>query len=385
MSDKRQKKERILMEQKIIRSSGKYEELDAYLKENNIKTLFLTCDSSMQFLKIKDYFADIEDRLGIKLVKFDNIQPNPLYEGVAEGVELFNANKCDMIIAVGGGSVMDTAKAIKLYANMDPAVNYLEQEIVPNDIKLMAIPTTAGTGSEATRYAAIYYKGVKQSVTDYSCIPETVIVDPSVLKTLPEYQKKATMLDALCHCIESYWSVNSNEESYEYSREGIKLIIDNFDGYVTNDDEANANMLHAANLGGKAINITQTTAGHAMCYKLTSLYGISHGHAAALCVAKLWPHMTKNTDKCIDSRGEEYLKGIFDKIADAMGCATVDEAITLFQGILKKLELKPPVPKEEDYDILKTSVNPTRLKNFPVQLDENTIDDLYHQILAPWE
>ena len=373
------------MKQKIIRADGSYKELDKYLQENGIKTLFLACDGSMQFLKIKDYFADIENRLGIKLVKFDNIQPNPLYEGVAEGVELFNSNKCDMIIAVGGGSVMDTAKAIKLYANMDPAINYLEQEIVPNDIKLMAIPTTAGTGSEATRYAAIYYKGVKQSVTDYSCIPKTVIVDPSVLRTLPEYQKKATMLDALCHCIESYWSVNSNDESYNYSREGIKLIIDNFDGYVANDDEANANMLHAANLGGKAINITQTTAGHAMCYKLTSLYGISHGHAAALCVSKLWPYMIDHTDKCIDSRGEAYLKDIFSKIAEAMGCSTPEGAIALFQGILKKLELKPPVPKYEDFDILKTSVNPTRLKNFPVQLDENTIDDLYHQILAPWE
>lgn len=373
------------MEQKILKASSNYAEIDDYIKKNNIGNLFLVCDGALEFLKIKKYFDELESRLNIKVTKFDNIQPNPLYEGVEEGVDLFRKNKCDAIIAVGGGSVMDTAKAIKLYANMDPNENYLKQEIVPNDILLMAIPTTAGTGSEATRYAAIYYKGAKQSVTDYSAIPTTVIVDPSVLKTLPEYQKKATMMDALCHCIESYWSVNSNEESYKYSREGIKTVIDNFDGYVANEDEANANMLHAANLGGKAINITQTTAGHAMCYKLTSLYNISHGHSAALCVAKLWPYMIKNTDKCIDVRGEEYLKGIFVKIADAMGCKTVEEGIEKFQNMLYKLELNPPVPKEEDYQVLKTSVNPVRLKNFPVRLDEESIDALYHQILMPWK
>ena len=141
-------------------------------------------------------------------------------------------------------------------------------------------------------------------------------------------------------------------------------------------------MLHAANLGGKAINITQTTAGHAMCYKLTSLYGISHGHAAALCVSRLWPYMTAHTEKCIDPRGEEYLKGIFDNIAEAMGCGSVPEAIECLQGILAKLELKGPQVKDEsEFDILKTSVNPVRLKNHPVQLDEETIDMLYHEIL----
>lgn len=373
------------MEQNIIRASADYSEIDQYIKDNDVKSLFIACDGALEFLNIKDYFNSIGDRFGINVVKFDNIQPNPLYEGVEEGVELLRKNDCDTIIAVGGGSVMDTAKAIKLYAYMDPEQNYLEQEIVPNDIRLLAIPTTAGTGSEATRYAAIYYKGVKQSVTDYSAIPTTVLVDPSVLKTLPEYQKKATMLDALCHCIESYWSVNSTEESYKYSKEGIKLVLDNFDGYVANEEDANANMLHAANLGGKAINITQTTAGHAMCYKLTSLYGISHGHSAALCVSKLWPYMTKHMDKCIDSRGQEYLRGIFDNIAAAMSCDSVDEAIAKFESILHQLKLNPPVPKEEDYEILKTSVNPTRLRNFPVELDEESIDCLYHEILKPWE
>ena len=127
------------------------------------------------------------------------------------------------------------------------------------------------------------------------------------------------------------------------------------DAYLENDDAACVNMLHAANLGGKAINITQTTAGHAMCYKLTSLYGISHGHAAALCVSRLWPYMTAHTEKCIDPRGEEYLKGIFDNIAEAMGCGSVPEAIECLQGILAKLELKGPQVKDERLATVKTS------------------------------
>lgn len=371
------------MEQKIIRASESYRELDDYIKENNAKTIMLVCDVALPFLNINNYFENLEKRLGVKVVKFDDFKPNPLYESVEEGVDVFRKNNCDLIMAVGGGSAIDVAKCIKLYSNMDPSENYLKQEIVPNDVKLLAVPTTAGTGSEATRYAAIYYQGAKQSVTDYSAIPTTVVVDASCLKTLPEYQKKATMMDALCHSIESYWSVNSTEESHGYSREAIKLILENMDSYMQNDDDACANMLHAANLGGKAINITQTTAGHAMCYKLTSLYGISHGHAAVLCVSRLWPYMVAHTEKCIDPRGEEYLKGIFDKIAEAMGCGSVPEAIDKLHAVVEKLELKAPeVNDASEYEILKTSVNPVRLKNHPVQLDEETIDKLYHEILG---
>lgn len=370
------------MAQNIIYAKGDYSALDQYIQDNGFKKILLVTDGALEFLKIKDYFAGLKDRLGVEVIKFDNIKPNPLYESVVEGVEIFNKEKCDVIFAVGGGSPMDVAKCIKLYSNMDPAENYLKQEIVENDVPILAVPTTAGTGSEATRYAAIYYQGAKQSVTSYSSIPGTVVLDPSVLKTLPEYQKKSTMMDALCHCIESYWSVNSNEESFEYSKEGIKLILDNMDAYLENDPEASANMLKAANLSGKAINITQTTAGHAMCYKITSLFGTSHGHAAALCVSKLFPYIIEHSEKCIDARGEEHVKGIYVKIAEAMGCATPKEAAAKLQGILDKLGLEGPThTDEEQFNILKTSVNPVRLKNFPIQLDEETIDMLYHQII----
>lgn len=370
-----------MSEQKILYASEGYAELDEYLRDNNLKKILLVCDSSLPFLKINSYFEALDARDDVELVKFDKFNPNPLYESVVDGVNLFHSERCDSIIAVGGGSAMDVAKCIKLYSNMDPSQNYLKQPIVPNDIKLLAVPTTAGTGSEATRYAVIYYNGEKQSVTDYSCIPSTVLFDASVLKTLPEYQKKSTMLDAFCHAIESFWSVNSTDESKEYSRKAITKIMSNMNAYISNEESGNASMLEAANTAGKAINITQTTAGHAMCYKLTSMYGIAHGHAAALCVSQLFPYMVENTDKCCDPRGRAYVEDIFGQIAQSMGCDTAKDACRKFDLILEGLQLELPKAKAEDCEVLSHSVNPVRLGNNPIKLDEEVICSLYQKIL----
>jgi len=371
-----------MKEQVVLSLKDQYLELDRYFADNAIKNLFLVCDESIRFLKIDSYFDSLSGRLGIEVVRFYDFQPNPLYESIVNGVERFHECGCDAIAAVGGGSAMDVAKCIKLYSNMDPQVQYLSQTIVSNNIPFLAMPTTAGTGSEATRYAVIYYEGEKQSISDYSCIPDVVLMDSSVLITLPIYQKKSTMLDALCHAMESFWSVNSTDESKRYSREAIRMILEYKDAYLDNLDSGNAKMLDAAHIAGQAINITQTTAGHAMCYKLTSLYGIAHGHAAALCVTKLFPYMILNIDKCIDPRGETYLKGVFDELAGAMGCVNVQEACEKFENLIKDMEMSVPSVNDDDYATLKTSVNPVRLKNNPIQLNEDIIDMLYHQILA---
>ena len=368
-----------MVEQKIIRMKDHYKEIDRWIGENGIRKVFLVCGRSLQKFSINEYFKELPART--ELVSFSHYQPNPLYESVVEGVELFRENACDGIIAVGGGSAMDVAKCIKLYSNMDPSVNYLKQPIVPNDIPFLAVPTTAGTGSEATRYAVIYYQGVKQSVTHESCIPGTVLMDASVLRTLPLYQKKSTMLDALCHGIESYWSVNSTEESREYSRQAIRMIFADKDGYLANDEQANENMLMAAHMAGRAINVTQTTAGHAMCYKITSLFHVTHGHAAALCDRVLYPWMIENLDKTIDPRGEDFVRSVLEDIAHAMGEETAGKGAARLSAIFDEMELEVPAATPQQYAELKVSVNPTRLKNHPVQLTEDVIDMLYHRIL----
>ena len=372
----------IFANQRILEASESYAEIDGYIQENKLHNIMLVHDDSLQFLKIREYFNSLETRLGIKLVRFSKFRPNPEYESAVEGVKLFRENNCDGIIAVGGGSAMDTAKCIKLYSNMDDSKNYLEQKIVPNDVHLMAVPTTAGTGSEATRFAVLYYNGEKQSITDVSCIPELVLMDASTLETLPLYQKKSTMMDALCHAIESFWSVNSTEKSREYSRKAIQGIIKNKDGYLNNDKDSNLAMLKAANIAGKAINITQTTGGHAMCYKITSLFGIAHGHAAALCDRRLFPFMIGHMDKTVDERGKGYLEDIFQQIAEAMGVGSAKEAADYLNNIVSELELSIPSPTEEQYDILKRSVNPVRLNNNPVELTLEDIDLLYHTVFT---
>ena len=373
------------MEQKIITPGKDYQGLDEWIKEENCSQILLVCDSSINFQK--DFCAHLETlntHLNTKLVWFQDFQPNPLYENVQKGVELFRNTKCDSIIAVGGGSALDVAKCIKLYANLPGNGEngyWLTAEYVPNDIPFLAMPTTAGTGSEATRYAVIYYDGKKQSVTSESFIPKTVLMDPNTLITLPLYQKKATMCDALCHAIESYWSVNSTDESKEYSKLAIQGVMENMDGYLNNTEEGRTGMLRAANIAGKAINITQTTAGHAMCYKVTSLFKSAHGHAAILCDRILFPWMVRNTDKCIDPRGEGYLKKTLDEIGIAMGCIDAKSGAEKLMEIFEKLQFEIPEATEEQYDELKTSVNPVRLKNHPIQLSVDTIDSLYHDIL----
>lgn len=347
---------------------------------NGSAKVLLVCDASFPFLNIRE---EIED-MGIPYVKFDQFTPNPLYEDVCKGVDLFNITKCDTILAVGGGSSLDVAKCIKLFCKMSRDKLYLEQEYENTGVKLIAIPTTAGTGSESTRYAVIYYDGKKQSVTHDSIIPNIAILEPRVLKTLPLYQKKCTMMDALCQGIESWWSVNSTEESYEYSRKTVELIMANWRKYIfENDDEAAAQIMLAANYGGRAITITQTTAAHAMSYKITSLYKLPHGHAVATCLPHIWKYMLGHFEHCIDKRGRNYLEVIFNEISSAMGYDSPIGAIKGFEEMMDILDLPNPTSdnREEEIDILSKSVNTVRLKNNPIDFDLGSIRYLYDQVI----
>lgn len=343
------------MDKQIILDN--YQQLSEYFIRQKLQYIFVVCGASFRALPLHRYL----ESQPLQMTLFCGFHPNPTYESVLDGVQKFQSGHYDLIAGIGGGSAIDTAKCIRLFSN--------------SAVPLLAVPTTAGSGSEATRYAVIYRQGRKQSVTEERCIPDVVLLDPSGLKSLPSYHRKAAMLDALCHGIESFWSVHSTQESMVLSESAIRHILVSKDGYLKNQDTGNAGMLRAAHTAGEAINITQTTAGHALSYGLTSRYGIAHGHAVALCVAELWPYLLEHMNQCIDPRGSEHLSCVLrhlDYITNSC-----------FADILTDLQLNRPILQEGDLKYLMSHVNPERLKNNPVLLDEDAIRTLYCRMLLP--
>lgn len=350
--------------------------INKVLEELHNPHYMLVCGSSYHSLPIKDLLKPD--------VVFSDFHPNPDYEDICKGVKLFNDSHCEAIIAVGGGSAMDVAKCIKLYCKMDPTICYLEQEYKDTGIPLIAIPTTAGSGSESTRYAVIYRDGTKQSVHHDSITPNYAILEPKLLKTLPLYQKKCTMLDALCQAIESLWSVHSTEKSMIYSKIAIQMIMEHWMEYIELDtDDGAYYIMEASNYAGQAINITQTTAAHAMSYKLTTMYGLPHGHAVALCMTRVWMYMLEHPEKCIDPRGEDHLGFIFEWLGKMMFSNTPYNGLMMFNSILFALDMQHPHSdnREADLDLLTNSVNIERLSNNPVKLDKEAIRNMYERIL----
>ncbi|MDR1774995.1 MAG: iron-containing alcohol dehydrogenase [Actinomycetes bacterium] len=319
---------------------------------------------------------------GAVITGFSNFSPNPTYEQVAAGVRLFRDADCDALVSLGGGSAIDTAKCIKLYGGLDLSGDTDLTDAVPLNVPHIAIPTTAGTGSEATRFAVIYRDGAKQSVTHDGIVPDAALLDAALLAGLPDYQRKATLLDALAQAIESWWSVNSTPQSIDYSRRAIALILPAIDGFLAGDDTAASAMLQAANLAGRAINLTQTTAAHAMSYKVTSLMGPAHGHAVALCLPGVWRYAITHPDACIDSRGGEYLARVLDDLAASFGVATAADAPERFAQILAGFDLPPVTAGPQTIEILCASVNSDRLRNFPIRLSADAIRAIYTQALS---
>ena len=360
------------MSQTILRGEGVHRQIGEILHELGCCKFLLVCGGSFRRLPVADYF----EKLDIPYVTFTDFTPNPQYDEVCRGVEVYRASGCDAIVAVGGGSAMDVAKCIKLYAPMSDDVCYLEQPYVDTGIPLIALPTTAGTGSESTRFAVIYHHGEKQSVHHDSILPDYAVLEPAVLYTLPDYQRKCTMMDALGQAIESYWAVAATAESRKLAAEAIRGVAQHWRGYIFDDDKAaTMEILRASNLAGQAIHITTTTAPHAMSYKLTTFYGLPHGHAVALCLPRVWEYMLT----CADAS----LLAVLDEIAACMGAATSQEAVALLDAMMCEMELDGPVAEHRDKEIarLVAGVNVERLGNHPVPLSAEKLRRLYEQIV----
>lgn len=370
------------MTQYYIDSKYYKEEIRALLEQLSVKNILLVCGKSFYNLPICSLIENLQRDRSINITYYEDFSSNPKYEEVVQGVKVYCENGCDFILAVGGGSAIDVAKCIKLFATLKKDEDYLEQEIIENDIPLFAVPTTAGTGSEATQFAVIYVKGDKYSIEHESALPQYVLLYPDNLITLPDYQKKVTVCDALSHAVESYWSLHSSVKSRKLSEAALCLMLDHMEEYLEGNGDVCREMMCASNLAGQAINITRTTAAHAMCYKLATLYHIPHGHAVMMCLPEVWEYMETKMDACIDERGQKYLCEILDSLAGCLRQKTQKAAIQFLKDVRSKLGLKLAKRVEEvPISMMVESVNLKRLQNFPIALTKEDLYRIYQKIL----
>ncbi len=354
--------------QKTIRGRGSLKNLPLMMEKLNIHRPMIVVSRSLS----EKLVEDVPALLGCPV--FSGYHANPDLADSASAAAIYLQENCDGLISVGGGSAIDTAKAVKARLKSENEDDLKHNRLDGSETcPQIAVPGTAGTGSEATQFAVVYVEGQKLSLDHPSLQPEGVILDPSLLDSLTAYHKKSCALDSLCQGIESYWSRKSNDDSRIHAYLAIVGILDNLKKYLSGDPHAADEMMDASYQSGKAIQLTRTTAAHAMSYCLTKTMGIAHGHACMLTLPFVWEHMLSSGEK------DDLLRDLSSKMR--LGDPVMGPK--LLRGILFDLEMEiPPVPDEQTLDLLTESVNTDRLSNHPVPLSQAQIRQIYRKAMT---
>ncbi len=325
----------------------------------NAKKVALFTDQGIETSGLFDLPLSAVKEAGADYYVLDELQPEPDYLMVQKLIDEFKTQEADLIIACGGGSVLDTAKLASVLVTDEYGVKELldqpgrAKKCVPS----ILIPTTAGTGAEVTPNAivAVPEKPLKIGIVNEHMIPDYVILDARMIKNLPRNIAAATGVDALAHCIECYTSKKANPLSDTFALHGLDLILNNITRACDDPEAMDAKnaMQMAAFYGGLAITASGTTGVHALSYPLGGKYHIAHGVSNAML---LMPVMNFNEPSC-----RERFAQCYDRCAhDSSDCRTMEEKSA---WIIRKLE-----------EIVKHLDIPVSLREFGVP--QGDLDDL---------
>jgi len=364
--------------------------IESELNAFNAQKIFLVMEKvSFTASGAKKYIDSITSRYEIET--FSEFEQNPKLEDLLRGIEIFDKFHPDAVIAIGGGSVIDMAKMVNFFASnkIDPT-EYIKsgEDNVVQDMPLIAVPTTSGTGSEATHFAVLYIDRVKYSIAEKVILPDVVIVDPALTRSLPPKITAATGMDALCQAIESYWCVNSTDESKSYAKQAMQLAIKNLERAVNSPDKKSRDaMAKSAHLAGKAINITKTTAPHAVSYPITSYFGVPHGHAVALTLPQFLVYNSQVTDEdVLDKRGVSYVRKNIEEITEILGYDSPENAANALNKLMGRIGLQTcladlNIKTNHDLNIIvENGFNPQRVKNNPRIVTEQGLREILNYI-----
>lgn len=318
--------------------AGAARNLGEAVRKSKFGSAFVVIDPGVMWAGVARPILDSLDAAGVAVTQFTRVEPDPLDRDMEAGAAEFAANPCGVVVGIGGGSAMDTAKAIALLAaNGGRVRDYNGTDRVSNDpCPLILIPTTAGTGSEVTANIAVTNADTheKMSVRSSRNYPKFAFLDPELLVQLPVSAAAASGMDALVHAIESYVSTRATPMTRMLAYEATRRIAHSLRDFVANraDLEHGAQMLFGSMLAGMAISHTGTGSAHAVARALGGKFGVPHGLACALM---LEPVMRFN---------QPVVEERFAELALALDAGREGTASTLAQAAIEQVaELRAAV------------------------------------------
>lgn len=352
---------RFVLNETSYHGKGAIAEIASEVKGRSFKKCFVCSDPDLIKFGVTKKVTDVLDNAGIDYEIYSKIKPNPTIENVQTGVEAFKASGADSIIAIGGGSSMDTAKAIGIIiANPEFADVVSLEGVAPTknkSVPIIAVPTTAGTAAEVTINYVITdeAKNRKMVCVDVHDIPVVAVVDPDMMSSMPKGLTAATGMDALTHAIEGYITKGAWALSDMFHLKAIEIISKTLRGAVENTPEGREGMALGQYVAGMGFSNVGLGIVHSMAHPLGALYDTPHGVANAIILPTVMAYNAPAT-------GEKYRD-----IAKAMGvegvdAMTLDEARAAAIGAVKKLSEDVGIPsdlkeivKREDVDFLAQS------------------------------
>lgn len=346
------------------------------------KALIVTGKSSTKKSGLLDRVSSYVEEAGMKSIVFDQVSQNPLTTTAKEGADFAKKEGCDVIIGLGGGSIMDCAKAIAFLAVNDGDINdyIFNRKTSQKALPLILIPTTCGTGSEGNGFAVLTNpeNGDKKSLRSNAIIAKVSIIDSEVMETMPKHVLSAVGFDALCHCMEAYVSKIGQPLTDMMSIEAMKLIgkylVPVYEG--SREEQAWDAITWASTLGGMVINTAGVALPHGMEHPASGLKDIVHGKG----LAALTPVITEAS---ISGAPEKYAV-----ISKCLGGKDETDCADAIRALLKKLELTTTLSEQgitkEDIPWMTENcfkVSAASIANHPVVFEREEIAELYRKAL----
>jgi alcohol dehydrogenase len=310
---------------------GRFQEIRQVVDELNGKRIFLV--TGRRFAKEHGVLDKLSDYLkGLTLEVFAEVEENPSIETVDRGAAKCRNSRCDLVIALGGGSALDAGKAIAmLQINPGTIREYLDQERVceAKGLTLVAVPTTSGTGSEVTPFTVITNKAkrAKPAIAPSQIFPDIALVDPELTMSMSSKVAASTGLDALCQAVEGFWSTQGNSVTRSLAFQAIKLAMENLESAcLKKDKESVINMALASHLTGIEMSNIGNTSIHPLSYPITLDYGVPHGFACAIFL----PAVIRYNGGAIEDR--------FRDLLPVLGMPNVEALADRVDSLMEKLE-----------------------------------------------